>query len=83
MFKRGGFPPAPTLMKQDSKPSGVADKRRLVAGGPGGKSAGPPGTVFQFVKTFKVFKKIQQEIDTLEEYLAAKMNLVDLTAKPS
>ncbi len=54
MFKRGGFPPAPTLMKQDSKPSGVADKRRLVAGGPGGKSAGPPGTVFQFVKTFKV-----------------------------
>jgi hypothetical protein len=83
MFKRGGFPPAPTLMKQDSKPSGAADKRRLVAGGPGGKSAGPPGTVFQFVKTFKVFKKIQQEIDTLEEYLAAKMNLVDLTAKPS
>ena len=45
MFKRGGFPPAPTLIKQDSKPSGMGEKRRLVAGGPGGKAAGPNGTV--------------------------------------
>ena len=69
LFKRaagggaGNAPPA-HLVKQISIQS---ENKRLNATNSGGKS-GPTGTVSLFVKTHKLFKKIQQEIDILEEY---------------
>jgi hypothetical protein len=47
------------------------NKKRIIGGAAEVKPQGTT-TVQQFVKTYKLFKKIQSEIDILEEYLTIK-----------